>query len=649
MDNFLKSIRELGEKVTAPINNIMKAVSGMVSPIENTAKKALENINSHFDSLKSKIKESKLELNKLEKAFEDAMPGSHKAEALAVLEQQQAQVKQLAEQLDGLKKRDGTWTKLATGAELLSKFVSKVADSLDFSVVYRNLRVEIQRMTDMTDEQLDNATKKSKAIADGYGQDANLIAKTANSMTEQIGGSFDGNLDLLEEGLKRGANINGDFLDAMREYAPAIRETGMSASEAIAFIAQANKKGISSDKALETIKNATSSLQEIEMGAAQISALNGVGLKPEDIEGKATIDTLKLISSKMQGQTALVKQKILDDIFKGAGDEAGSMLLEEFSNMELDITKTPAVEQAGSSFRMWLSNLQSSIAAHLGDLGTYAQTLAPFLEILASSIPLVQALTKATWFQSIAQKVLNIEMSLNPIGIIIASIVLLTVLVYNAIDSFHTWGSTILLLMGPFGMLISGIVLIKEHWDSIVEAFKADGMIGALKRVGIVLLDVIMHPLERILGWVANLTDWEWAKDAANSVNEFRAKNALITTGENTPTVVPDMPASPQDWRNSTSILDSAKSKTDGGINALIAGNTVSFNTPGADKNSNKNSNHVNGLDVGSGAGGMRSITMNLDVTNNFSLSKDGNIRDIAEKVTGMINDRLRDAVVNLG
>lgn len=69
-----------------------------------------------------------------------------------------------------------------------------------------------------------------------------------------------------------------------------------------------------------------------------------------------------------------------------------------------------------------------------------------------------------------------------------------------------------LVLLGPIGMLISAFMLIKRHWDSIVEAFKSDGIIGALKRIGIVLLDVLMHPLQRILGWVAELTDWQWAK-----------------------------------------------------------------------------------------------------------------------------------------
>lgn len=53
----------------------------------------------------------------------------------------------------------------------------------------------------------------------------------------------------------------------------------------------------------------------------------------------------------------------------------------------------------------------------------------------------------------------------------------------------------------------------------------------------------------------------------------------------------------------------------------------------------------------GTGTGGGRSITMNLDITNNFNLSP-GNwrdkIEDIADEVVGKLNDQLRDSVIAL-
>ena len=64
----------------------------------------------------------------------------------------------------------------------------------------------------------------------------------------------------------------------------------------------------------------------------------------------------------------------------------------------------------------------------------------------------------------------------------------------TAIKYFDSFGSTILVLLFPIGTLISAFIMIKRHWDSIAEAFESEGILGALKRIGLVLLDVIMHP-----------------------------------------------------------------------------------------------------------------------------------------------------------
>lgn len=133
---------------------------------------------------------------------------------------------------------------------------------------------------------------------------------------------------------------------------------------------------------------------------------------------------------------------------------------------------------------------------------------------------------------TVAQWAWNAALSANPIGLVIAAIAVLIGLIVVAINKFDSWGSTMLLLLGPIGMVVSAVMMIKRHWDSIVDAFQSDGIIGGLKRIGLVLLDVLMHPLQRILGWVAELTGWDWAKNAAGSVEEFRKNMNLISTSE---------------------------------------------------------------------------------------------------------------------
>jgi hypothetical protein len=40
---------------------------------------------------------------------------------------------------------------------------------------------------------------------------------------------------------------------------------------------------------------------------------------------------------------------------------------------------------------------------------------------------------------------------------------------------------------------------------------------------------------------------------------------------------------------------------------------------------------------------------MNLTVNNSFNTSKDTNTRDLADKITSEINDRLRDGIISVG
>lgn len=143
----------------------------------------------------------------------------------------------------------------------------------------------------------------------------------------------------------------------------------------------------------------------------------------------------------------------------------------------------------------------------------------------ASFVGVLGTATAAVWL-------FNTAVSANPISLLIIAIAGVIALITTAIAKFDEWGSVILTIMGPIGLITKGIIMIRRHWESITEAFQSEGIIAGLKRLGIVLLDTIMHPLQRILGWMAELTDAEWAKEAAGSVEEFRRKMELITPEE---------------------------------------------------------------------------------------------------------------------
>lgn len=144
----------------------------------------------------------------------------------------------------------------------------------------------------------------------------------------------------------------------------------------------------------------------------------------------------------------------------------------------------------------------------------------------AAAQKVVIAVTKV-W--TAVQKVFNVIASMNPIGLIVLGIMALIGVVYLVIEAFKKWGDEALMLFGPLGSMV---LAFKTHWDSIVDAFKNDGIIAGLKRIGEVLMDVLLRPVQKLLGWVGELTGWDWAKKAANWVQEVRIDHNLAKPEE---------------------------------------------------------------------------------------------------------------------
>lgn len=124
-----------------------------------------------------------------------------------------------------------------------------------------------------------------------------------------------------------------------------------------------------------------------------------------------------------------------------------------------------------------------------------ADTLIPVFIALTATFGI---LTAATWLW-------NAALAANPVTWIILGITALVGIIALAIAKYDEWGATLLLFMGPIGRVISALKLIYDHWDSIKKAFQEGGIIEGLKRIGIVLMDVLLQPIEQLLGLLSHL------------------------------------------------------------------------------------------------------------------------------------------------
>ena len=131
-----------------------------------------------------------------------------------------------------------------------------------------------------------------------------------------------------------------------------------------------------------------------------------------------------------------------------------------------------------------------------------------------------------------AQAMLNGIMLLNPIGLVVAAIAALVAIVVIAISKWDEWGAALMVFLGPVGMVISAFKSIYDHWESIKKSFQTDGILGGLKRIGIVLLDAVLKPLQQILELAAMADPTGLAQKGVDKIKSFRESFDLVTPGE---------------------------------------------------------------------------------------------------------------------
>lgn len=652
-------ILELVDQITKPIRGAMKSVSSATSMMdemteavklnERDTRKALENEQKHYKDLQRQIKDVEAEIKGLEKvkkdgdwleaqqAAKDLKNAEQKAERLrTALQGCEQDIRALSDRSDDFSRSAQNWTDITTGINQGVELIQKATDGLDFTVDVQRLTNDVQRMTELTGGALDEFVRKSRNISSVYQEEALDIARAANAMTKQNGGTYQENLKLIEEGYKRGANLNGDFLDQLKEYQPFIRQLGLSQSEAIALIAQSGKNGIYSDKAIDSIKEADLSLRE--MNKAQVDALAGIGLKPSDLVGKTTFESVKLISEKMKGATTQARQLILADIFKGAGEDAGMMWTESLSQMDLDLSKVPAIEQSGTWIRSFFSDISTWAGQAFGSVGIYAQQLSPMIQAVAGAIPIWQMLSKvsmvqtaATWALNAAQTVQNALFIASPIGWIILAITALVGIVTYCWNKFE--GFRLAVFQGWEALKLFGTVI----KDFVIDRLK--GLLSGITGIGKALVAFFSGEWSEA---------WKIGKQAASELVGIDAgQKAAENFKSGWKGAMGKGLAAHQQNEKERESEKQAKGAVPS-INDYLSKPTDALDGKVIDTNKNGKT-AGDGLNVGSGSNGLKSITMTLNVTNNFSVSKNTNLRDVADKITGMMNDQMRDAIINVG
>jgi TP901 family phage tail tape measure protein len=328
-------------------------------------------------------------------------------------------------------------------------------------------------------------------------------------------------------------------------------------------------------------------------------------------------------------------------------------------NLKIGTFKFTSVLSAGFSTLSQSARLIADMATAYSGLAPVMKSAVVWLKGTALWQGIVAISTKA---YTASQWLLNAALTANPIGLIVVGVAALIAVVVVAIKHYDQWGAALLAFLGPIGLVINSFKSIYDHWESIKKAFQTEGIIGGLKRLGWVLLDALMKPFQQILEIVDKVAGTNWSE----TIRKVRQAQNLVTEGEKSK----ENSGKPQfsekqkidqalkDGRlvmyNGKAVLPSSRDKWEKQKEEKKKTTTsaADFIGGGARKTAKETKTKASagekeGMSMSGSGGGTKNITMTINVTNNFSVAKGiGNLQNIANQVTGAINDRLRDGLV---
>lgn len=386
----------------------------------------------------------------------------------------------LAQNMDGLTDKLKAFGKTAIGLVMNPYFaalagVVGVGMTFKWFYDYNKGLMEATRLTKeftgYTGEALETMRNSIAATADSMGKDFNDVLATADNLMANYHLSGEEAMKVINDGFASGADLSGDMLNKIQQYAPTFHDAGIGADQLVAILQQ-TRSGIFSDKGLDIITMASKKIREMSSGTA--SSLDAIGISSKQVQQdlangtKNTFDIIQQVASKMKDFGADSQQvgDILKNVFGKQGAAAGIQLIEQLDTMTTDIEEVK--KQTGE----WGETQLENIKLHK-ELNSY----------LSSMFDMSQH-----GFEEMIEK-----------GKMFGTKILIQIMkgLFNTINYFIDWYNESLLLRGIINALGTSFRLM---WNAIklvcnlgIDAFKrmgfaAKGMLDILE--GIVTFDL---------------------------------------------------------------------------------------------------------------------------------------------------------------
>nr|DAF09536.1 MAG TPA: minor tail protein [Caudoviricetes sp.] len=331
-DDAQKKIKELNDKIaanTAIIKENTPAIQDQTKATEQQAK-ANEDLAGNM-----------LNLLGLNTQFGSSLKGLEGAGTGDVLDGLNTKVKAFGKTLMGL--LSNPWVLSFLG-------IAGMVAGFKWWYEYNKGMIEASRLTQnftgLTGDAADKITADTQAIADHMGKSFDDTIGAANTLVQQFGLSWEEALTKIEDGIEAGADMNGRLIENINQFAPALRDAGVSADELVAILAE-TRNGIFDEKGVQEIIKGGTQLRAMTKDVAESLDACGISSKQmqKDLkEGNITmLDAVQQVSAKLKElpENSQEAGQIMKSVFGRTAAEGGTLLIQSIAdvNTNLDVAK----------------------------------------------------------------------------------------------------------------------------------------------------------------------------------------------------------------------------------------------------------------------------------------------------------------------
>lgn len=235
-----------------------------------------------------------------------------------------------------------------------------------------------REFTGYTGEALETMRNSIAATADTMGKDFKDVLGTADNLMANFHLSGEQAMDVINKGFASGADLSGDMLQKIQQYAPTFHDAGISADQMVAIIQQ-TRSGIFSDKGLDIIDMASKKIREMSSGTA--SSLDAIGISSKQVQEylakgtKSTFDVIQEVSTKMKNFGADSQQvgDVLKNVFGKQGAQAGIQLIEQLDTMSTSLDEVKKQTGAWGNVQLENIKLQKELNTYMSSMFDFSQ------------------------------------------------------------------------------------------------------------------------------------------------------------------------------------------------------------------------------------------------------------------------------------